>query len=241
MVFIKSKKERAPSPSSTRASPSTEARSVERSEAESKFKPHDESSSNETPAKKLALTGEHRTPFSERMSAMRQRASRGPDERQKKASLEETINAMTESLKAIERRTLRIPASTPAPPPTPSYLGVPETCPGAPVKKKKTFDVRRFSRGSAIDSDSDEDYLFDRWANKTEHVLRKKKSTDWANERRRDGITTPDTPSPLRCSFNADQADKITAQLEAIARKLDEEINDPEGYRKSGGRSGSRN
>lgn len=202
MAPEKSKKEQAPSPTPARSSPSVEDKRAQHSETESESEAHDESSRK------------YRNPFQKRTSALFEGTNQ----------MESIVDVLRAEVNANRIRRQQGPASTLAPPPTPSNLAAFETCPGAP-RKKKTYPPRYYSSGSITDLDSEDDYLFDRWANKRENVIRKKKSTDLANERRRDGTTTPSSPSPLRVGFDLEELEMMNAQLEQISQKIDDEIN----------------
>ncbi|KAI0121565.1 hypothetical protein F4776DRAFT_631424 [Hypoxylon sp. NC0597] len=233
MAPKESKKEQAPSPTSARSSPSVEEKRAQHSETKSESEAHDESSSNSIPNKKLVLPHDSRSPYQKRMSALLEGTNQ----------TENIVELLRAEVDAIKIHRQQGSASTLAPPPTPSNLAVLETCPGAP-RKKKTYPPRYYSSGSITDSDSEADYLFDRWANKRENVIRKKKSTDLANERRRDGTTTPNSPSPLRVGFDIEELEKMSAKLEEMSQKIDDEIKNAKfdrSQRKAFRNSGTRN
>ncbi|KAI0831611.1 hypothetical protein F5Y06DRAFT_281431 [Hypoxylon sp. FL0890] len=205
----------------------TRQKSEERSEAEGELEAHNDPSSDDSPTKLLVLTGEYRIPFRERMQAIRQRVQERAQERRKSGVISDSLDAMTSKTSAPQTPGSRGPTSAPRAPVTPSGSAQAETCPGAPVKPKREFDLRRLSWGS--ESEDIDDYLFDRyWAEKEDNVLSKKKSADWSNERQRRGITRPDTPSPLRSSFNAEEMAKLSAQLGEFAKKMAWEIDNTE-------------
>ncbi|KAI1411688.1 hypothetical protein F5Y13DRAFT_200683 [Hypoxylon sp. FL1857] len=234
-MYPNSTKQRAPSPGLDYATEyyvdEERPRRAKRSRPEGESEVYGESSSVDVPTKKLILTGEYRTPFSERIQAMRRGEHERAQECRNRGSVSDRLNAL--AIKT-SRRTPSPPGSTsaPAPPSTPLRPAAAEVCPGAPQKARK-FDRNFLGRGSSCSDGNEDDYLFDRWANKPENVLRKKKSADLSNERCRRGITTPDHPSPLRSSFNAEEMEKISAQLDALSKRMSSETrrtDSPTGY-----------
>ncbi|KAI1139663.1 hypothetical protein F5Y05DRAFT_424579 [Hypoxylon sp. FL0543] len=192
-----------------------------------------ESSTVDTPTKKTVLTGEYRIPLRERVQAMRQEVQQGRREERQIKDISKDLEALANRIyeKGVSR--VRDPTSAPRPPVTPTSSPSPAACPGAPSKPKRQFDLRRLS----LSDDEDDDAFFDRfWASRDENTLRKKKSSKRLNERHRRGSTRPETPSPLRSSFNFEEMEKMKTALSAVTARLNWEIDnaDPADFRKDG-------